>query len=158
MILPGAGHGGYVRLRDIVAKGILAAVGLSFIHQGNGVFVEGRQLQGLVIAGDYVRITGVHYTSWERATQLRLMVRIEPSLNDPFVYISESGRMQDWPQEQIRRELGSLAADTEVRLTSIVPLGRVWIKASRAVVHYAIAGIVTADDIKSLTIHRRTAS
>jgi hypothetical protein len=80
---------------------------------------------------------------------------MEPSLNDPFVYVSEPGRMSSWPEEEIRKELGAASADTEVRLRVIVPVARVWIKASRAVAHYAISGILTEHEIKNVQIVRR---
>jgi hypothetical protein len=76
------------------------------------------------------------------------MKRIEPSLNDPFVYISEPGKMSGWPEELIKKELGSVSAGTEVKLTIVVPVNRVWVKTSRLVAHYAVSGILSKEIIK----------
>lgn len=160
MVFPGAGYGGYVRLSEILEKGLLQAgkVVFEYIKDKGDVYANGRLLQGLKIVDAYAHITGVHYTAWEFATQIRSMMRIEPSLNDPFVYISEPGMMAGWPEELIKKEVGASAADTEVRLTVIVPVGVVWIKASRDVAHYAIAGILSKNEIIRLDIQRRKTS
>ncbi|MEM2916494.1 MAG: hypothetical protein QXT19_04015 [Candidatus Woesearchaeota archaeon] len=155
MIVPGAGYGGYFQLKKIVEEGILRAQKISFELKGNLVYVNGKALQGLVVFDNHARITGIHYTSWEAATQIRSMMRIEPSLEDPFVYISEPGAMKGWPEELIKKELGAAAANTEVKLIVVIPIDRVWIKASRNVVHYAIAGILSREEILELHIQRR---
>lgn len=92
--IPGVGYGGYVRLKEIIEHGRLAAKKVLFEFKNNRVYADGKPLQGLIIAGESAQITGVHYASWENATQIRSMLRIEPSLDDPFVYISEPGKMQ----------------------------------------------------------------
>ncbi len=155
MTVPGAGYRGYVQLKTIVEKGELFAEKVYFEFKNNAVYANGRVLQGLVIIGNLARINGIHYTSWEAATQIRSMTRIEPSLDDPFVYISAPGAMKGWPEELIKKELGASAASTEVRLIVFVPVERVWVKASRNVVHYAIAGILSSQEIKKLDIQQR---
>ncbi len=155
MEVPGLSYGRYVQLKKIVEQGKLESKKILFEYKDNRVYVNGKVLQGLIIIEDYAQITGVHYTSWENATQIRSMQRIEPSLDDPFVYISEPGKMKDWPEAQIKRELGAASANTEIKLAVIVPLEQVWIKASRNVAHYALAGILHENEIKKLKIQRR---
>jgi len=157
---PGLGYGSYFRLLDIVEKGTLATAKALFEFRDRVVYFDGKPLQGLRVVVDNVPlalITGVHYSSWEMATQMRSRNAIEPSLDDPFVYISEPGKMAGWPEEAIRKELGARHADAEVRLTLVVPVTRVWIKASRNVVHYAISGIVGKAEIKNLEVVKRKA-
>lgn len=131
-MLPGLSYGGYVQ-----------------------IFVNGKPVQGLRIIEPSVWIKGVHYTSWENATQIRSTKRIQPSLNDPFVYVSEPGKMTGWPEEWIKKELGATSANTEIRLSIIVQIDEVWIKASRDVVHFAISGPIVEEQITTLTIHKR---
>jgi hypothetical protein len=118
--IPGGGYSGYIRLKDVVEQGRLATKKILFEFKDNRIYSNGKPLQGLIIAGEYAQIRGAHYTSWENATQIRSMGRIEPSLDDPFVYISEPGKMQGWPEKQIRKELGAVSADTEVKLQVVV--------------------------------------
>lgn len=109
----------------------------------------------MVIIENHVLITGIHYTSWENATQIKSMERMEPSLDDPFVYLSQPGVMQNWSEDQIRKELGALSANTEIKLTVIVPIEKVWLKVGKNAVHFAISGIVTKNQIQKLSIQRR---
>ncbi len=155
MVEPGAGYGGYVKLKEVVNKGYayLKKEEILLERRGNLIFANGKQLQGLTIIKDEVQIKGIHYTYWERATRLRSERRIEPSLNDPFVYISEPGKMQGWSEGQIKKETGAAAANTEVWLTVVVPIENVWIKASRFAAHYAIEGILFYE-IKELELQR----
>lgn len=155
MAIPGLNYGGYVRLGDIVSNTTLADKKILFEFKSNLVYANGKVLQGLVIIGEYAQITGNHYTSWENATQIRSTGRIEPSLDDPFVYLSEPGKMNDWPEHLIKKETGAIFADTQVKLTLVVPINLVWIKASREVVHYSVSGIVAAAEIKDIVIQRR---
>ncbi len=155
MAIPGLSYGGYVRLVDIVSKITFANKKILFEFKNNLVYANGKVLQGLIISGEYAQITGNHYTSWENATQIRSTRRIEPSLDDPFVYLSEPGKMNDWPEHLIKKETGAIFADTQVKLMILVPINLVWIKASREVVHYSISGIVTATEIKDIVIQRR---
>ncbi len=154
-MLPGFGYGGYVRLADIISKSPYVFKKIIFDCKKDSVFVNGKMIQGLRITDGTAVITGTHYTSWERATQIRSMQMIEPSLSDPFVYIAETGRMTDWPEEAIKKELGAASANTEVRLRLYAPVENVWIKASREVVHFAIAGIIHPKQIITLTIRKR---
>lgn len=153
-IVPGAGYGGYIPLKVIVAKQKLTVKKISFEFKKGYVLANEKTLQGLRIKKEDVIITGDHYTSWEKATQIRSMMRIEPSLNDPFVYISEPGKMDGWPEKLIKKELGAFSADTKVKLSLIVAIERVWIKASRLVAHYAIKGILTRDQMIKVGIQR----
>ena len=158
ILVPGAGYGGYVRFKAIMDQGILrAGVVLYQIQQGI-LFANQRPVQGFkILSNNFVTVKGIHYTSWEKATQIRSTRRIEPSLNDPYVYLSEPGKMAGWPESAIKKELGSLSANTEVKLTLVVPIGLLWIKAARQVIHFAIEGILD-EEIKALRIHRRKAS
>lgn len=83
------------------------------------------------------------------------MNRIEPSLNDPFVYLSEPGKMKKWPATAIKKELGATNADTIIKLKILVPVDYIWINASRNAIHYAIAGIISSAEILSLSIQKR---
>jgi len=147
-------YGGYFRLKEIVEQGSMESKKILCEYKNNQIYVNGKVLQGLAVIDNYAQITGIHYTSWENATQIRSMQRIEPSLDDPFVYVSEPGKMKNWPEEQIKKELGAGSANTEVKLTIIVPINRVWIKVSRNVAHYALSGIIHEDEIKRLEIQR----
>jgi hypothetical protein len=152
MIIPGGGYSGYFPLKTIVEKGSLPAGKVLFEFRDGAVYANGKVLQGMRVVDKHALITGIHYTRWEVATQIRSMMRIEPSLDDPFVYISEPGAMAGWPEELIRKELGAAAANTEVRLTVVVPVDRVWIKSSRHIMHYAVAGILSREEIAKLSI------
>lgn len=99
-------------------------------------------------------LNGVHYTSWEHATQIRSTERIEPSLDDPFVYLSQPGVMQGWPESMIKKEIGALSANAQVKLTIIVPYEKVWLKVGKKAVHFAIQGMVTERCIQKLSIQR----
>lgn len=154
MEIPGMQYGGYFKLKEIIEKGKLESKKIVIEYKNNQIYVNGKILQGLVVVDKYAQITGIHYTSWENATQIRSMQRIEPSLDDPFVYVSEPGKMQGWPEEQIKKELGAGSADTEVKLVILVLLDKVWIKVSRNVAHYALTGILNENEIKNLEIHR----
>ena len=158
MTEPGAGYGGYYRLSEIVAKKIFPAKQVTFFIRDGAIFVDDRQVQGIRIVDDVAIITGWHFTSWERATQIRSMERIEPSLEDPFVYLSEPGVMQNWSDEAIRKELGAGSSDTIVKLSIIVPISVVWLRGSRRVVHFAIAQAVTDSEIRDLRVQRRKAA
>ncbi|HLC32237.1 MAG TPA: hypothetical protein VJJ82_00255 [Candidatus Nanoarchaeia archaeon] len=153
-MLPGAGYGGYLKLSELVAKGTLLFNEVLLEYEDGNVFANGKIIQGVHIQEKVVRITGIHYTSWENATQIRSMLRIEPSLQDPFVYISAPGSMTGWAEEEIKRELGTRAADSEVCVRIVMPLDLVWLKCSRKVVHLAIAGIVSEMNIQNLQIKR----
>ena len=153
-IIPGGGYGGYVPLRVIVEEKRLKAGKVFFEMKEGNVLAKGKILQGLRIKGEEAVITGDHYTSWEKATQIRSRERIEPSLSDPYVYISEPGKMDNWPEKAIRKELGCSRADTKIKLSLVVDIERVWIKASRFVAHYAVEGILTRDQIIKLKIQR----
>jgi len=152
--VPGIDYGEYYKLSEIVEKKILTTKHVVFELRGNLVFADGKPIQGLTVVGEYVSIKGVHYTSWENATQIRSMRRIESSEQDPFVYLAPKGAMQGWPEELICRELGANSANTEVILEIVVPIESVWIKASRKVVHFAIEGFLS-DKILKLDIQRR---
>jgi len=156
MTVPGAGYGGYIKLSEIIEKKEVLFGKIFFLFKDDLAYADGKVMQGLKILGDYAQIKGVHYTSWENATQIRSMKRIEPSLDDPFVYISEPGKMDAWSESMIQKELGSVSADTKVMVTVLSPVNKIWIKASRNVVHYAIEGIVPGE-IKSIDIQRRKA-
>ncbi|MBD3304088.1 hypothetical protein GF343_03005 [Candidatus Woesearchaeota archaeon] len=80
--VPGTGYEGYIRLKDITEKGRVASKKIRFEHKNAHISANGKLLQGLIIAGEYAQIRGTHYTSWENATQIRSMLRIEPSLDD----------------------------------------------------------------------------
>lgn len=149
MTEPGAGYSGYKSLKEIIEN-----PDLNFELTDHQIKSNGIILQGIRIIGNYAIIKGIHYTSWENATQIRSMLRIEPSLNDPFVYISEPGKMNNWTENAIKKELGINNANTEIKLTVIVPIERVWIKTSRNVAHYAITGILS-QEIETLDIQRR---
>src|SRR3989338_5433945 len=154
MILPGAGYGGAISLNEIVENKILQRDRIILEIINELVYVNKKQLQGIKIVKNSVYISGVHYTSWEAATQIKSMKRIEPSLNDPFVYISEPGKMSCWSEELIKKELGSLSAGIEVKLTVVVPVSKVWIKISRFVAHYAISGVLSKEIIR-INIQKR---
>jgi len=153
-ILPGIGYGGYIQLKEIVKEEQYSTKKQLFELKEGFLYVDGTPIQGLVVFADVVQITGIHHTSWEGATHIRSTGRIEPSLEDPFVYLSEPGKMSGWPEEAIRKEIGARVANTEVKLTIVIPIDRVWIKTSRNVVHFAISGIV-AEEIIKLAIQRR---
>jgi hypothetical protein len=152
---PGAGYGGYVRLKEVIEKGYayLKKQEILLEVKGKSITASGKQLQGITIMGDQVRITGTHYTYWERATRIRSDGKIEPSLNDPFVYLSEPGKMEGWAEGMIKKETGAAAANTGIMVTVVVPIERVWIKASRFVAHYAIEGSLFYE-IKDLELQR----
>ena len=69
----------------------------------------------------------------------------------------KEGITAGWPESAIKKELGSLSANTEVKLTLVVPIGLLWIKAARQVIHFAIEGILD-EEIKALRIHRHKAA
>ncbi len=160
MVIPGKGYGGYVKLNEILKKcqqqEPYETRKVLFQCKDGTIFANGKVLQGLRIyeKEKLVVIKGTHYTSWENATQIRSRWRVEPSLDDPYVYLSEPGKMALWSEETIKKELGTSFADTEVQLQVIVPIDLVWIKATRNVAHYAIAGILSSE-IKEMRIKRR---
>lgn len=156
--VPSAGYGGYYRLKEIIEKKIFPAKKVIFEFKDDFVYVDGKAIQGLKITDSDAYIKCFHYTAWENATQIRSMRRIEPSLEDPFVYLAPRGIMQDWPEAAICKELGSKSADTEVWLELTVSIDRVWLKASRNVIHFAVEGIIKEDDILDLSIQRRKQS
>lgn len=154
---PGKGYGGYLRLSEIVEKENIQFRGriIAVVHKL--VFVDGKPIQGLTIYKEkgLAGIKGIHYTSWEWATQIRSTRSIIPSLVDPFVYISEPNKMSSWPEKSIKKELGTSAADTEVKVIIIIPLHQVWIKVTRYAVHFAIEGLITAEELTVKEIKRR---
>ena len=153
---PGAGYGYYLLLKDIVKGEVKAKGHVCSIKEGSA-FCDGKVIQGLRIAGDYAVIAAVHYTSWENATQIRSTHRIEPSLNDPFVYLTPPGTMQGWSEETIRKEIGANAANTDVKIRLSVPVGRVWIKFTRSkIVHFAISGLIDEHMINDLEIQKHS--
>lgn len=152
---PGIGYGEYYRLSEIVEKKIFPTKHVVFELKNNLVFVDGKPIQGLKLVNDYVQIKGIHYTSWENATQIRSMMRLESSPQDPFVYLSPKGSMQGWSEKLICKELGASSANTEVILEIVVPISEVWIKASRNVVHFAVEGSITSEEITNIAIQRR---
>ncbi len=156
--VPSASYGGYYRLKEVIEKKIFPAKKVIFEFKDNFVYVDGKVIQGLKVTDSNVYIKCIHYTAWENATQIRSMRRIEPSLEDPFVYLAPRGVMQDWPEAAICKELGSKSADTEVWLELAVPVDRVWLKASRSVVHFAVESILSENDILELSIQRRKQS
>lgn len=158
MTEPGLGYGDYYKLSEIIIQKRFIAKKVVFEFQNGFVLADGKVVQGLKIVDSDVFIKGVHFTSWENATQIRSMRRIEPSLDDPFVYLAPKGVMKDWPEDQICKELGAKSADTEVLLEIVVPVERVWIKASRSIVHFAVEGILSENEIADLRIQRRRAS
>ncbi len=86
--VPSAGYGGHYRLKDIIEKRIFPAKKVIFEFKDNSVYVDGKVIQGLKITDSNAYIKCIHYTAWENATQIRSMRRIEPSLEDPFVYLA----------------------------------------------------------------------
>jgi hypothetical protein len=158
MTEPGIAFGNYYKLSEIAFQKKFIAKKVVFEFKDGFVLADGKIVQGLKIVDSNVFIKGVHFTSWENATQIRSMGRIEPSLDDPFVYLAPKGAMQGWPENEICRELGAHAADTEVLLEFVVPVERVWIKASRSIVHFAVEGILSENEIIGLSIQRRKSS
>ncbi len=152
-MIPGIGYGEYYPLKDFIGLTIKKK-GFVFELKEDKLFVNSIPLQGLQFVEKYVRITGEHYTSWENATQIKSTKRIDPSIGDPFVYISEPGKMKLWKEKEIRKELGCASANTEVKLTVLVPIERVWIKVFRRVAHYAIIGMMSKEILK-LAIQKR---
>lgn len=154
---PGKGYGGYLHLSEIVEKGNVPFRGRIIAVLNKLVFVDGRPIQGLTVYTEkgLVGIKGIHYTSWERATQIRSTRSIIPSLVDPFVYISEPNKMSGWPENAIKKELGTSAADTEVQVIVIVPIHQVWIKVTRYAVHFAITGLIADEELTVKKIKRR---
>lgn len=152
---PGKGYGGYIHLIDVVNEGTLKYKDQVYVHKNSKIYVGKKPIQGLRVIPPSAYIKCVHFTSWENATQIRSTKRFEPSLDDPFTYFSEPGKMQGWPEKLIKKELGATSANTEVNATLVVFLDEVWIKATREVVHFAIPGIITSDNIVSLKIQRR---
>jgi len=157
-ILPGASHGEYYRLKEIVDAKIFPAKKIVFEYRDNSIFINGKAIQGLKIMDSNAFIKGIHYTFWENATQIRSARRLEASIDDPFVYFAPKSAMQGWSEDEICRELGTTSAETEVIVEFVVPVERVWLKASRAVVHFAVEGMITEDEIAELTIQRRKQS
>jgi len=152
---PGIGYGEYYRLSEIVERKILATKHVVFELKNNLIFADGKSIQGLRISGLYAQIKGIHYTSWENATQIRSMNFIKSSIDDPFVYLAPRGAMQNWPESEICKELGAKIANTEVWVEVVVPLNSVWIKASRRVVHFAINGDIEPDEVVKISVQRR---
>lgn len=158
MTEPGLVFGNYYKLSEIIVQKKLVAKKVVFEFKDGFILADGKVVQGLKIVDSNVFIKGVHFTSWENATQIRSMGRIEPSLDDPFVYLAPKGVMQDWPEDEICKELGTNFANTEVLLELVVPVERIWIKASRRIVHFAIEGILYENEIVDLNIQRRRSS
>lgn len=154
---PGKGYGGYLRLSDIVEKGNSEFRGRVVAVLNRLVFVDGKSIQGFTVYKEkgLASIKGIHYTSWEQATQIRSTRSIIPSLVDPFVYISEPNKMSGWPENAIKKELGTSAADTEVYVTVIVPINKVWIKVTRYAVHFAIESLISGEELTVKKIKRR---
>lgn len=152
---PGKGYGDYIRLIDITNAGILKYKDQIYVYKDNKIYVGNKPIQGLTIIPPSAYIKCVHFTSWENATQIRSTKRFEPSLDDPFTYFSEIGKMQGLPEKLIKKELGASSADTEINVTLVMLLEEVWIKATRGVVHFAIPGIIISENIVSLKIQRR---
>ncbi|VVB81687.1 Uncharacterised protein [uncultured archaeon] len=155
MIEPGIAFGNYFKLSEIIVQKRLIAKKVVFEFQEGFVLADGKIVQGLKIVDSNAFIKGVHYTSWENATQIRSINGILSSLDDPFVYLAPRGAMQDWPEEEICRELGAHSANTEILIELVVPIERVWIKASRRIVHFAIEGDLVSEFISDLRIQRR---
>ncbi|MEM3154587.1 MAG: hypothetical protein QW165_03430 [Candidatus Woesearchaeota archaeon] len=156
-MLPGAGYGGYYKLSEIIEKKVFAAKKVLFEFRDGWVFVDGKIIQGLRIIDTNAYIKAIHYTSWENATQIRSLGSIKSSLDDPFVYLAPRGVMQGWPENEICKELGAKSANTEIWLEIVVPVGIVWLKASRRVVHFAVQGDLLKKHIVKMDIQRRSA-
>lgn len=154
--IPGKGYGGYFKLKEIIERGVLEGAKRVFEFKDGFIFVDGTVIQGLRIIGSNAYIKGIHYSSWENATQIRSTTEIRSSLDDPFVYLSPRGAMQGWPESEIKRELGARSADTEIWLEIVVPIDKVWLKASRRIVHFAIEGNLFEENIVELRVQRRS--
>ena len=153
---PGAGYGYYLPLKEILTGEVKIKGHICRFKDGY-IYCDGTVIQGLRISEGYAFIAAVHYTSWENATQIRSMRRIEPSLNDPFVYLTPPGTMQDWTEETIRKEIGANAANTDVKIRLSMPVERVWIKFTRSkIVHFAISGLVDEHMITDLEIQKHS--
>ena len=152
---PGKGYGDYVRLIDIVNKGILKYKKQTYVFKDNKIYIGNKPIQGLKVIPPSAYLKAVHFTSWENATQIRSTQRFEPSLDDPFTYFSEPGKMHKWPEKLIKKELGAASANTEVIATLVLLLENVWVKATREVVHFAIPGIILPENIVNLKIQKR---
>lgn len=155
MAVPGAGYGGYIPLKEIIKNQEYSAGRITFEFKKPRLLADGKPIQGLRIKDDNAIITSEHYTSWEMATQIRSMGRLEPSLSDPFIYLSEPGKMAGWSEKAIKKELGASSANTLIKLSLIISLDRVWIKSSRQVTHFAISGLLTEHQIIKLKIQRK---
>ncbi|RMD58015.1 hypothetical protein D6825_02225 [Candidatus Woesearchaeota archaeon] len=153
-MIPGKGYSGYYSLKDIIEEKRFETPRIVFVFEGNQLFANGKPIQGLRIVDNYAIIKGIHYTSWEGATQIRSTERLEPSLDDPFVYLAQPGVMQGWPEHLIKKELGARVANTAVKVQVVVPLERVWLKVGKNAVHFAISGVVSEYEIKKIEVQR----
>ena len=109
-IEPGAEAGGYIHLFEAVKKGIIGIKNKCFIH-------DNKIIQGVTLCKDgLVRIKGNHFSEQDKVKRIKRDLEFIPSIEDPYTYIVEKGKLEHSNQREIQKFLGIHSAEAFIGL------------------------------------------
>lgn len=137
---PGVGHGGHLRLLEIILKKSLVFNKVKIDMQGNKIFLDGIGIRNITIFGDKVRIIAEHYSSRSALEKIIKTGQLVSGESDPYAYaIVESHKlaMQIKKEENkeekahiIQKVLGIKESKAEgwIKTVIVAPVSRVWLR------------------------------
>lgn len=148
---PGAGAKGYYHLIDAVKKGFIK-------YSDEKLWYNNKPLQGIKIKDNLVLIKGDHYSSFQNARWIQGDKYIQASLEDPYSYFVERGKLSSLGPQQIQKILGISSAEAVVSLEIVVFPEQLFIKVGEKIpTHFAIAGLRQEQVKKVISAARKVA-
>jgi len=143
---PGAGRalGQHVRLIELKLKRRVIVDKAVLEIKGNQIWYDDKPIPKIRLLNDDVEIIAEHYTRAVVAKTLTSGGELTFSLEDPYVYIVEHGRLENESIENIHKLLGVKGKEANARLgpfLTFAPISKTWLRVKRGQpVHIAIEG------------------
>src|SRR3989338_4880614 len=120
----------------------------------NRIYIDGREVNGFELKDGFVIITGQHFTSREKTSEVRMLSRFIPGYVDNYIYFLEDG-FYDISKQEIRHISGATSVETKFQVTFRVEAERVWLKLEkRHPVKFAIWDGLYTDEIIEISLER----
>ena len=138
---PGAQHHEYIRLVELIhsKEQLLVVNGKVLSFRNPHVYFDGKVIQGLRIfrttSGILAEIVGEHYSTRDSIMEIYHNKKMTSASGnvfslgiDPYCYIAEPGKLNNRPENYIRKMLGAAKADSFIVVKVIAPVHTVWIR------------------------------
>lgn len=149
-VKPGKGiKGEYIPLKEILKRGTLVSNKVNVNVRGEGIYRDGRPVQGLKIENGKVEFTGYHFTDSTAARIIEQDQGLEiKNYLDPYIYLLEAMSYSGMDEKEIRHMIGSSSAEEALSLRIRYPIEKVYLKFNKnRPTHYAIEGNVEIEDM-----------